>query len=966
DGTFHASRLAPGGNQRLLVGHADFATATVGGLTLVAGQTAPTMAVVLRRGAVISGLVHDKEGKPVESAEAEVQQGFTFRGGRGGAVALSVLGGRGDALRRPPVRTGADGAFQIDGLAPGDYTLWIRKSGFATERIDPLKVPEAGSPEPVSVMLGPGAAIRGTVLLRSGTPAEGWTVVASAPGTSPLGPRTRGLLNPTGSDGLFVLEGLKPGQPYDLQLFGGTGIGPSQRGVVPPASGIEMVVSGPGRITGRAVDAKTSSPITSYTVRYEPARTGGGLFRIVNRAAGRQVTGIGEKHEVSSDDGTFVLEDVPPGTWSVVVEAKGYQPARAGNVVVEEGGTAKGVEVKVSRGGHLGGRVVDALSGQPVPGATVTSGGTGPAGGPLAAIADEIGDQLTTDADGTFVLDGIAPGKVLITVTHPDYTDAHQTVDVGEGSSTAEIRMTAGGDLGGLVVSDTGQPLPGADVVLQAAGDTGFGRLTGAGGFSAVTDSAGHFRFDHLSAGRYSLAASLQSQASTPLTIVLADGQSRDDAVLQIATGATLQGVVAGIPDSWKNGMTVTASGGNSWSGSTRTGADGRFQFTGVPTGTVTLRGTAGDFAGSSRSVMKQVEMPEGQPVVETELVFDPGYVLSGRVSRAGEPLPNVTVVANLIGGGGRQASSRTDDSGSYRMEGLAEGTYSVLAMAGVLGGSTRSREVTLSGDQTLDISFPSAKLGGTVVDAQGSEPLPDAVVQVTPSDPGASPSGGRMRTATTDSSGSFLITDLDPQSYTVSVQKTDYLFEKRDVTAGEEGTDALTFQLTRGEGIGVVGRDGAYGVPLRGLMVRVLDGSGSPVFTGAISLDGSGRGEIPSLKPGVYTLTASASGYAVATMPGINVPGAPVTVSLTPGGSVEIRSGPKTLAPGTARAQVLTAAGQPYPLSLFSPDGQVAISTPVRRIDNLAPGSYVLAVSGGAQQSFSVQEGGLTVVELP
>jgi protocatechuate 3,4-dioxygenase beta subunit len=967
DGTYHVSRLAPGANQSLLVAHPDFTTATVGGLNLMAGRAGPTVTVVLRRGAVLSGLVHDADGHPIEGAEAEAQQGFGLRGGRRGGAILNLLGGRGGSLEHPAVRTGADGRFEIRGLAPGDYTLWVRKSAMATERIDPVKVPETGSPEAVSVTLGPGATISGTVLLRSGAPAEGWSVVASEPGTSPLGPRARGALTPTGSDGLFVLDGLKPGRPYDLRFFGGSGVGPSRTGIVPPAAGLEIVVAGAGRITGRVVDARTSRPITAYTVAYVPERGGGGLFRIVDRVAGRQVTGIGEKHEVSSDDGSFVLEDVPPGTWSVVVEAKGYQPARAGNVVVEEGGTAKDVEVRASLGGHLSGRVVDALTGQPVPGANVTSGSAGPAGAAAAAVAGDSGEEQTTDADGTFVLDGIAPGKVLITVTHPDYSDAHQTVDVTEGAPAAEIRMSAGGAIGGVVLSDAGQPLSGADVVLQAAGDTGFGRLMAAEGSSAVTDATGHFRFDHLPAGRYTLEASLRSQKSPPLAVVLADGQVRDDALLQIAAGATLQGVVSGIPDSWKNGMTVAASGANSWSGSTRTGADGRFQFTGVPTGTVTLRGTAGDFAGSSRSVMKQVEMPEGQEVVETELAFDPGYVLSGRVSRAGQPLPNVTVVANLIGGGGRQASSRTDDSGSYRLEGLVEGTYNVLAMTEVLGGSTQSREVTLNGDETLDITIPSARLGGTVVDAQGNAPLPDAVVQVVPSDPNASSSGVRStRSATTDSSGSFLMTDLDPQGYAVSVRKPDYLFEKRDVTAAEEGTDALTFLLSRGEGIGVVGRDGVYGVPLHGLMVRVLDASGSSVFTGAISLDGSGNGEIPSLKPGVYALTAAASGYAVATIPGINVPCAPVTVALTPGGSVEIRSGPKTLAAGTARAQVLTAAGQPYPLSLFSPDGQVALSTSVRRIDNLAPGSYLLAVAGADRTGFSVQEGGLTVVELP
>ncbi|MFI5181677.1 MAG: carboxypeptidase regulatory-like domain-containing protein [Thermoanaerobaculia bacterium] len=972
DGTFRASRLMPGASQRLTVAHPEFASSTLGGLTLVSGQTTANVSVVLRHGAAITGVVHDKDGNPLEGAEAEVQQGMGFRGGRGGAaLQMNILSGAGGPRQRPAVKTGADGRFEIRGLTPGDYTLWLRKSGFASERIDPVKVPEEGSPEALSVTLDPGAAISGVVRQKSGTPAEGWSVVSSEAGTSALGPRARGNLSPTGSDGLFVLDGLKPGQPYDLQLFGGPGLGPSKKNVIPPIDGVEIVVSGTGRIAGRAVDAQTGRPIPEYAVLYEPERSGGGgVFRIVNRLAGQRLTGMGEKTEIRSDDGTFQLDDVPPGTWSVVVEAKGYQPARAGNVVVEEGGTVRDVEIKVSLGAALKGRVLDATTGQPVAGAMVMHGsaGAGAGAGPLAAIASTSPeDEVATDADGAFALEGLVPGKVSLTVKHPDYTDGHQTIDVKEGTGTAEIKLTPGSALGGLVVSDAQQPLPGADVVLQSAGDTGFGRGMLTSGSSTTSDASGRFRFDHLSAGRYSLVASLRSRSSATQTIVLQDGQSRDDAVLQIAAGATLQGVVSGIPDSSKNGMTVTVSGADSYAGSTRTGADGRFQFSGVPPGTATLRATAGSFTGSSRSVLKQVEMPDGQPVVETEIVFDPGYALSGRVTRGGQPLSGATVVANLIGGGGRQASSQTDDGGSYRMDGLAAGTYSVMAMANALGGSTRSQQVTLNGDQSVDIAFPSAKLGGTVVEAQGKTPLPDAVVMVTSTDPNAAPTGGRMaRSATTDSNGAFQITDLDAASYTVNVQKTDYLFDKRDVTAAEQGTDALTFELNRGQGIGVIGRDGVYGVPLHGLMVRVLDSSRSPVYTGAITLDGSGSGEIPSLKPGAYTLTASASGYAVTTIPGVTVPSAPVTVSLTPGGSIEIHSGPKTLVSGTAQMQIVTAAGVPYPLNLFSATGTFAVSTPIRRIDNLAPGSYLLAVTGGSQQSFTVQEGSVTVVTLP
>ena len=50
----------------------------------------------------------------------------------------------------------------------------------------------------------------------------------------------------------------------------------------------------------------------------------------------------------------------------------------------------------------------------------------------------------------------------------------------------------------------------------------------------------------------------------------------------------------------------------------------------------------------------------------------------------------------------------------------------------------------------------------------------------------------------------------------------------------------------------------------------------------------------------------------------------------------------------------------------IYSSDGTIRLSYPVRRLENLAPGSYVFAVDGGARKPFEVREGGSTVVSLP
>jgi hypothetical protein len=86
----------------------------------------------------------------------------------------------------------------------------------------------------------------------------------------------------------------------------------------------------------------------------------------------------------------------------------------------------------------------------------------------------------------------------------------------------------------------------------------------------------------------------------------------------------------------------------------------------------------------------------------------------------------------------------------------------------------------------------------------------------------------------------------------------------------------------------------------------------------------------------------------------------------LTPGGTVEIQAGPQTLALTSVSARILYPNGAVYFPFVFSPDGLIRLTSPVRRLENVAPGSYVLAVEGGAQKPFEVGEGGLTVVNLP
>ena len=252
-------------------------------------------------------------------------------------------------------------------------------------------------------------------------------------------------------------------------------------------------------------------------------------------------------------------------------------------------------------------------------------------------------------------------------------------------------------------------------------------------------------------------------------------------------------------------------------------------------------------------------------------------------------------------------------------------------------------------------------------MDADSNMPLAGATVTVRSQDPTAT-SGPGQRPVTTDSTGQFSFTGLDDATYTLSTSKSDYQLDTRDAVASDQSSDPVVVTLKRSAGIAIAVMDGLAGVPLSSVMVRVFDPQGNPVFgPSSIALDGNGQGEIPSLPPGTYTIVAAGSGYAPARLDGVAVPSAMVTIALTPGGTVLIQSGPKTLAPGTATGTIATAGGQPALLSLFNMTGNIALSEPSFQLHSVPPGSYVLSLPAvNVSQSFVVGEGASAVVQLP
>src|SRR5262249_24119984 len=147
-------------------------------------------------------------------------------------------------------------------------------------------------------------------------------------------------------------------------------------------------------------------------------------------------------------------------------------------------------------------------------------------------------------------------------------------------------------------------------------------------------------------------------------------------------------------------------------------------------------------------------------------------FTLSGRLLRAGQPVPGTFVSArgtDVLGG----ATGRSDGDGAFRLEGLKPGTYE-LSVTSRSAGLVHKETVELTGVREGRIDLPAAEIRGRVVDADEVSPLAEANVSLVPADP--SKEGlSRFSGISTGPDGTFALDSPAEGDYRVSARKDGY-----------------------------------------------------------------------------------------------------------------------------------------------------------------------------------------------
>lgn len=483
--------------------------------------------------ASLVGVVRGSEGEPVSGARISLMQDLARSAG------VSVEGPRaGETL------TDSAGRFSFQGLASRfRLVLRVEHNAHASAIVPRIDL-QPGRTTTRNIRLRTGRALAGTVVGVNGRGLAGIRIR--------LFDRSRRVENlmqgleaeaVSAKDGTFLLPHIFPGVKRVVATGDGLAtqtiglVEVTREGALPPLMfRMPMGLS----ISGRVSDS-THAGLGGVVLTPVPKRRG-----TVEARPGYYPAAVSE------DDGSFRIAGLAPGAYVITAVKPGF--ARDGVRVNARAGT-ENLTLEMVRNPLLQGRVVSALTGEPVPEYLLVINHTqtlvDDPSGRARFIRDEGGRFSIPAQDSSGVIHLVAKA-----VGHAWTSSGKLTLKPGIDQQDITIELTAGAEVGGRVVTMGGSPVAGAKVwlVSQPLGASGaaasFLSLVQRGaqrlGLQTKTDARGNYRFEHVHRGAFALRAEASDLATahgkSPLVVSSVQAISCDPIVM--SKGATIRGVV--------------------------------------------------------------------------------------------------------------------------------------------------------------------------------------------------------------------------------------------------------------------------------------------------------------------------------------------------------------------------------------------------------------------------------------
>jgi len=616
-------------------------------------------------------------------------RGRVVRAGGGEAIAealvqLLPLSGKLGLVDADEARTGADGSFEIQGLARGSMRLFVRHPEFgallmtkvvgranAVTAAEPDAEPATGlvlelpgRSQVAGLLRGPGLtpAAEGVVLqIRDFAGQIAWARLAAdgsfrfATALSPGFARLRAL------DAPFAFQRSATAE-IDVRIDEAV------------ATRLELLVEPPTRAHGRVVDEQGAPIAGASLVRTklltDNARKIGDAAALLDLGAiGSQVVQMfaADREQVvatSGPDGAFeLLGAKEPGV--LRIQARGHGTA----LVRLESPTQEFGNLVLPRGCRIEGRVLRGM--RPLAGATVLVLGNAERAGAAAELLSQA--MVVTDGNGMFRVDDVMPGSYRVRARLPSQpAGSVRTVTASPRAPVnVPLLLGAGRRLQGVVTGSDGEPVAGALVAVR-----------GASGMSTVTDERGDFVFD-VPERELELEVALVDRRAFA-TVVVPPRQAQVAVRLATPPACTLTARLAGLPGRRPLAAAllrfVPADGGDGVAMRVLT-SDGELRYAGWPTG----RGRVEIWSeGHAPLVLPERDFVANETVALGDLLLEPGCRVHGIVrDRAGRPVADAVVLLgeeadlDLLA-----AVTRSQADGSFRVRGVSHRASRLVAQA--------------------------------------------------------------------------------------------------------------------------------------------------------------------------------------------------------------------------------------------------------------------------------------------
>jgi protocatechuate 3,4-dioxygenase beta subunit len=775
----------------------------------------------------LTGRVVDEAGAPVAGALVAVAV-------HGSITLYSHADAYGDW--GATANTAADGGFALhlpsDGSGSaafgGDPGLLVLKQGYAAGRVEPARLAGAAA-RPVEVTLARGIELAGRVTDAEGTPLPGVAVALAEDSAFAGGALSYLLLSrlegegwtKSGADGRFSVRV----QPVLHHVaFRKAGHAPKLVRSHDPRgdASLDVVLDPAAEVRGRVTFSDGGGvPDAAVELRQQP--------------------GLVASTATTDGDGGFVLGDLAPGPYELVVtrEDAGLYETRGVDA------PASDVRVELGPRGALRGRVVDARSREPVPRFSLALGREPGESAPEWRMPRhlEVGD-----AAGSFVFAGIPAGEVTLVVRAEGYVPTRvEGLVVPDGGELAELEVAldAGATIRGRVTTHEGKPIADASVaVVDDAGDAP----------SAESDEHGAYELAGVRPGQVTLDFRGNGYRRSRRTLEVAPPLVTLDATL--SRGLSVAGCVVSDGAGVANASVAASSGAlDADHQAAVSDARGRFTIEGLAPGRYSITASAD---GLGEATLEDVDV-ETARALRLVLERRASAILAGSVSGlpVGEEVLGGMVIATAEDGQSEYAP--VDTAGAFRMEKAPAGHVMVRAVATSFSGATRSsrtNELTLTpgSENHTVIEFAGGTVIAGVVTRDGV-PVSDATVTFQAADDGDLRSSARS-----DARGRYEVAGVEPGPYRVAVGGAGGALEMEYLVTG---SDRLDIDLS-GAALRGLTLDAASGQPVAGVEVSFWRLGGGRETTPESAATSNAHGEFAtrSLREGRYRVLTAKQGY--------------------------------------------------------------------------------------------------------